>query len=368
MNKKIKILIEIAIFVLIITVTNNVYSAGITANPEKTTIETEEKIELTLSDSGQKSNISWSSSDSNIVKCTPVYKTSNVNGKATKTATNQATIQGIKSGTATIKVSYKWKNKGAEETRTQSIKITVNKSSEEVLKDVEAEEQAYKNAYKTVPSKNADAKTIKEFILSDEKYNDSKALKKVAKTDEEKIKAWYDKINEKIKSDRHYASENQYGSTLDKLEEIINAYDSNTSTDDAIDGVSTSGAADIVESSYERITIALQEKILGEARDENKPFTDIFDDISYYEPDDETVSTEITDKVSIVLTVITNIGMVLAVLMSAILGIKYMLGSVEEKADYKKDMIPYLVGSFLLFGICTIVKVLQQFGESINNI
>ena len=97
-------------------------------------------------------------------------------------------------------------------------------------------------------------------------------------------------------------------------------------------------------------------------------FHDVIDDIGYYKPDDETVSTVITDKASIVLTSITNIGMVFAILMLAILGIKYMLGSIEEKADYKKDLIPYLVGAGLLFGITTIVKILQIFGEKINNI
>ena len=74
------------------------------------------------------------------------------------------------------------------------------------------------------------------------------------------------------------------------------------------------------------------------------------------------------NKISIILTVITNIGMVIAILMSAIIGIKYMLGSVEEKAEYKKDMVPYLVGAVLIFGICAIIKVLQQLGQNINNI
>ena len=60
--------------------------------------------------------------------------------------------------------------------------------------------------------------------------------------------------------------------------------------------------------------------------------------------------------------------MVFAILMLAILGIKYMLGSIEEKAEYKKDLIPYFIGAGLLFGITTIVKILQIFGERINNI
>ena len=32
-----------------------------------------------------------------------------------------------------------------------------------------------------------------------------------------------------------------------------------------------------------------------------------------------------------------------------VLGIKYMMGSAEEKAEYKKTMIPYVVGAILIF-------------------
>lgn len=32
-----------------------------------------------------------------------------------------------------------------------------------------------------------------------------------------------------------------------------------------------------------------------------------------------------------------------------IIGIKYMTGSLEEKANYKKTMVPYLVGCVILF-------------------
>ena len=45
-----------------------------------------------------------------------------------------------------------------------------------------------------------------------------------------------------------------------------------------------------------------------------------------------------------------------------------MLGSVEEKAEYKKDLVPYFIGAALLFGICTVVKILQSLGDTINNL
>ena len=99
-------------------------------------------------------------------------------------------------------------------------------------------------------------------------------------------------------------------------------------------------------------------------------FKDVLTDINSYIPTTGTVAgeDEIESKVSIVLTIITNIGIILAVLMSAIMGVKYMLGSLEEKAEYKKDIIPYLIGACLLFGICTIVKILQSIGTTINTI
>ena len=67
-----------------------------------------------------------------------------------------------------------------------------------------------------------------------------------------------------------------------------------------------------------------------------------------------------------ILTIITTVGMVLAVVLVAILGIKYMMGSTEEKAEYKKSMIPYLVGAVLVFGASAIGRTVVNFGQSIT--
>lgn len=124
-----------------------------------------------------------------------------------------------------------------------------------------------------------------------------------------------------------------------------------------------------IVNNYENQIMKIIEKQNGVARTKNSNFTDVLDNINDFIPTDDNSDTkELEGKVSIILTVITNIGMILAVLMLAIIGVKYMLGSLEEKAEYKKDMIPYLVGACLLFGITVIVKVLQQLGQSFNNI
>ena len=51
------------------------------------------------------------------------------------------------------------------------------------------------------------------------------------------------------------------------------------------------------------------------------------------------------------------IGIIIAVIVGTILGIKFMIGSVEEKADIKKLLIPYIVGCIVVFGAFGIWKL-----------
>lgn len=57
-----------------------------------------------------------------------------------------------------------------------------------------------------------------------------------------------------------------------------------------------------------------------------------------------------------ILGILQTVGIVLSVIILVILGIKYMMGSPEEKAEYKKTMIPYLVGAVLIFLAPTIAN------------
>ena len=48
-----------------------------------------------------------------------------------------------------------------------------------------------------------------------------------------------------------------------------------------------------------------------------------------------------------------------------IIGIKYMLGSVEEKSEYKKTMIPYLIGAAIVFSGTTLPQIIYQLASNI---
>ena len=68
-----------------------------------------------------------------------------------------------------------------------------------------------------------------------------------------------------------------------------------------------------------------------------------------------------------IIGIITTVGVVVAVVILLVLGIKYMMGSESEKAEYKKTMIPYLVGAILIFGASAITQVVVSIASGINN-
>ena len=62
-----------------------------------------------------------------------------------------------------------------------------------------------------------------------------------------------------------------------------------------------------------------------------------------------------------IIGVVQGIGIVVSVVVVIVLGIKYMMGSVEEKAEYKKTMMPYLIGAALIFAASTISMAVMNF-------
>lgn len=79
-----------------------------------------------------------------------------------------------------------------------------------------------------------------------------------------------------------------------------------------------------------------------------------------YKPSDTDPGKVYVTAVSNVLGAIQMIGIIIAAVVMAILGVKYIMASPEGKADYKKAAIPYLIGAVLLISGTTIVKVLYE--------
>ena len=69
----------------------------------------------------------------------------------------------------------------------------------------------------------------------------------------------------------------------------------------------------------------------------------------------------INDVGNSIVGVLQVVGIVLSVIVLIILGIKYMMGSAEEKAEYKKTMMPYIVGAALIFAASAFAQVIYDF-------
>ena len=67
-----------------------------------------------------------------------------------------------------------------------------------------------------------------------------------------------------------------------------------------------------------------------------------------------------------IVTILTTIGIVLSVIVLIILGIKYMMGSVEERAEYKKTMMPYVIGATLVFAASIIANIIYNIANNIG--
>ena len=72
------------------------------------------------------------------------------------------------------------------------------------------------------------------------------------------------------------------------------------------------------------------------------------------------------NKAKGIVTVLRTIGIAVAIIGILVLGIKYMAGSVEARADYKKSMIPYLIGCIMLFAITTLLSIIYDLTSALN--
>lgn len=90
-------------------------------------------------------------------------------------------------------------------------------------------------------------------------------------------------------------------------------------------------------------------------------------DVNAYKPDSTMIEGETKlQKIGLAIVgPIRVIGSFVSVLTLIIIGIKYMFGSVEEKAQYKKTLLPYFWGAIMVFGITNIVSIIYDIAVSI---
>lgn len=66
---------------------------------------------------------------------------------------------------------------------------------------------------------------------------------------------------------------------------------------------------------------------------------------------------EIKAIIDNVYNILFPLGVVVTVIIGAVLGIKFMMASVEDKAKIKESLVPYIIGCFVIYGAFGIWKL-----------
>ena len=76
-------------------------------------------------------------------------------------------------------------------------------------------------------------------------------------------------------------------------------------------------------------------------------------------------ATALNNTSNLVYKILVVLGISVAVIMSGILGIRFMMGSTEEKAQVKEQLIPFIIGCIVVFGAFSIWSIVVNLGNQL---
>lgn len=71
-------------------------------------------------------------------------------------------------------------------------------------------------------------------------------------------------------------------------------------------------------------------------------------------------ASDIFSKGGKVLKILRNIAAIVSVVTISIIGLRYMFGSVDQRAEYKETMRPVIIGCILVASLSTILTIIQS--------
>lgn len=69
--------------------------------------------------------------------------------------------------------------------------------------------------------------------------------------------------------------------------------------------------------------------------------------------------------VNTIISIIQTAGSIISVIVLIIIGMRYMFSSVEEKAEYKKTMIGYMIGCIMVFSLVNLLGIIYDIATKI---
>lgn len=92
----------------------------------------------------------------------------------------------------------------------------------------------------------------------------------------------------------------------------------------------------------------------------NTTLTNPLDNPGSFEPSSMTSAGKLKNMGNTIIGIVQFIGSFTSVIALIVIGIKYMTGSVEEKAEYKKTMVPYVIGAILVFATTNLLGIVNS--------
>ena len=102
-----------------------------------------------------------------------------------------------------------------------------------------------------------------------------------------------------------------------------------------------------------------------EARDGSEWKTDI-QTMSNSGSDASGAQTSVSNVIGVIIGIARVIGMGIALIMLAVVAIKYMVAAPDEKANIKNRAVAYIVGATILFAATGILTIIQKFATNFN--
>lgn len=87
-------------------------------------------------------------------------------------------------------------------------------------------------------------------------------------------------------------------------------------------------------------------------------------DLDDYAQDLDSEPSEFRKKANRIIGIIQVCGSIFSVIALIAIGIKYMFSSIEEKAEYKKTMMGYIIGCIMVFALTNVLSFVYNIANS----
>ena len=146
----------------------------------------------------------------------------------------------------------------------------------------------------------------------------------------------------------------------DAIEELNNEMNERANNDETYTALEQEKDREILNS-YKSVYKSKSGRDYGSSDRNTGTVTDPITNPSEYDPTQTTVQTyKLTTIGGMIIGAIRVIGTVIAVIALVLIGFKYMMGSMEDRAKYKESMIPYIIGVVMLVATVNILGILYN--------